>query len=233
MGIVRPWGHSDYSARTSGDLEDQSQVRPPRPVSDVTTQFDSVQGCSNGDISGDVAARDGLRPTHLKRARGVYRRRIMIGGNRVETARCDAYRPRTVGSPSSSYRGYFCCPLASQAWRGGSFSCLVFCYSSRLIGWEPSPFQFEVGWADLAIGASACITFWQDLGFKTAAASAASIFLLGDAVGHVRETLVAGISRLATRVSRFIIFPCFLSLSWSLAVGKEWCEILEFWLPVK
>jgi hypothetical protein len=31
--------------------------------------------------------------------------------------------------------------------------------------------------ADLAIGATACIAFWRDLGFKAAAVSAASIFL--------------------------------------------------------
>lgn len=60
------------------------------------------------------------------------------------------------------------------------------------IGWQVSPFQFEVGMADLAIGVTACIAFWSDLGFKAGAVSAASIFLLGDAVGHVRQMLVAG-----------------------------------------
>jgi hypothetical protein len=60
------------------------------------------------------------------------------------------------------------------------------------IGWQTSPFQFEVGMADLAIGVTACIAFWQSLPFKAAAVSAASIFLLGDAVGHIREMTVAG-----------------------------------------
>jgi hypothetical protein len=60
------------------------------------------------------------------------------------------------------------------------------------IGWEVSPFQFEVGMADLAVGATACVAFWRDLNFKAAALSAASIFLLGDAVGHVRQMVVAG-----------------------------------------
>ena len=46
--------------------------------------------------------------------------------------------------------------------------------------------------ADLAIGATAVIAFWRDLNFKAAAVSAASIFLLGDAVGHVKQMLVAG-----------------------------------------
>ena len=60
------------------------------------------------------------------------------------------------------------------------------------IGWEPSPFQFEVGMADLAMGATACVSFWRSLGFKAAAAVASSIFLIGDAVGHVRQMIAAG-----------------------------------------
>jgi disulfide bond formation protein DsbB len=60
------------------------------------------------------------------------------------------------------------------------------------IGWQVSPFQFEVGMADLAIGVTACIAFWRDLPFKAAAVCAASVFLLGDAIGHVREIMVAG-----------------------------------------
>ena len=60
------------------------------------------------------------------------------------------------------------------------------------IGWEVSPFQFEVGLADLAIGATACASFWGGLDFKGAAVMASSIFLLGDAVGHVKQRIVAG-----------------------------------------
>jgi hypothetical protein len=60
------------------------------------------------------------------------------------------------------------------------------------IGWEVSPFQFEVGMADLAIGVTACLAFWRDLGFKAGAVCAASIFLLGDAIGHVRQMALAG-----------------------------------------
>jgi hypothetical protein len=60
------------------------------------------------------------------------------------------------------------------------------------IGWQVSPFQFEVGMADLAIGVTACIAFWRDLNFQAATVSAASIFLLGDAIGHVQQMIVAG-----------------------------------------
>jgi hypothetical protein len=60
------------------------------------------------------------------------------------------------------------------------------------IGWQTSPFQFEVGVADLAIGVTACLAFRRDLGFKAAAVIVASVFLLGAAVGHVRQMLTAG-----------------------------------------
>jgi hypothetical protein len=60
------------------------------------------------------------------------------------------------------------------------------------IGWEPSPFQFEVGMADLAIGATACISFWRSLDFKAAVVIINAIFLLGDAIGHVGQMIAAG-----------------------------------------
>jgi len=59
------------------------------------------------------------------------------------------------------------------------------------IGWEVSPFQFEVGMANLAIGATTCLAFWRSLDFKAAAVIVSSIFFLGDAVGHVKQMLVA------------------------------------------
>jgi disulfide bond formation protein DsbB len=59
------------------------------------------------------------------------------------------------------------------------------------IGWQTSPFQFEVGMADLAIGVTACVSFWRDLSFKAAAVCAASVFLLGDAVGHIHQMIAA------------------------------------------
>jgi hypothetical protein len=60
------------------------------------------------------------------------------------------------------------------------------------IGWQTSPFQFEVEMADLAIGVTACAAFRRTVAFKEAAVIAASISLLGDAVGHVHQMLAAG-----------------------------------------
>jgi hypothetical protein len=64
--------------------------------------------------------------------------------------------------------------------------------TAALIGWQTSPFQFQLGVADLAIGVTSCLAFRRSLGFKAAAVIAASVFGLGDALGHLHETLVSG-----------------------------------------
>lgn len=64
--------------------------------------------------------------------------------------------------------------------------------AASYIGWQVSPFQFEVGMADFALGVTAVWAFWGDLSFKTAAVCATSLALLGDAVGHLRQMVIAG-----------------------------------------
>jgi hypothetical protein len=83
-------------------------------------------------------------------------------------------------------------PIGITGLWAGAFHVFFPATAAKLIGWDVSPFQLEVGMADLAIGATAFIAFWRDLNFKAAAVSAASIFLLGDAVGHVKQMLIAG-----------------------------------------
>jgi hypothetical protein len=63
--------------------------------------------------------------------------------------------------------------------------------AASFIGWKTSPFQYEVGVADVAIGATACLSFWRSLAFKAAAVMVASIALFGDAIGHVRQMISA------------------------------------------
>lgn len=83
-------------------------------------------------------------------------------------------------------------PIGVSGLWAGFFHVFFPFVAAKLIGWEVSPFQFEVGMADFAIGTTACIAFWRDLNFKAAAVTAASIFLLGDAIGHVRQMQIAG-----------------------------------------
>jgi hypothetical protein len=83
-------------------------------------------------------------------------------------------------------------PIGITGLWAGAFHVFFPATAAKLIGWDVSPFQLEVGMADLAIGATAAIAFWRDLNFKAAAVIVASIFLLGDAVGHVKQMLIAG-----------------------------------------
>ncbi len=83
-------------------------------------------------------------------------------------------------------------PVGITGLWAAAFHLLSPSVAARLIGWQTSPFQFEVGMADLAIGATAVAAFWCSLPFKAAAVWSASIFLLGDAVGHVHQMLAAG-----------------------------------------
>jgi hypothetical protein len=62
--------------------------------------------------------------------------------------------------------------------------------SAAHIGWQPSPFQFEVGMADLAMGVLGVLAFRAGLGFRTATTILVTICLWGDAVGHVRQMIV-------------------------------------------
>jgi hypothetical protein len=64
--------------------------------------------------------------------------------------------------------------------------------AARFIGWADSPFQYEVGVADLAFGVAGCAAFRASFGFKAAAVLVNAIFLLGAAIGHVRQMIAAG-----------------------------------------
>ncbi len=64
--------------------------------------------------------------------------------------------------------------------------------AARFIGWADSPFQFEVGMADLAFGVAGCAAFRASFGFRGAVVLVNAIFLLGDAAGHVRQMIAAG-----------------------------------------
>ena len=60
------------------------------------------------------------------------------------------------------------------------------------IGWQPSPFQFEVAVANLAFGVLGIMCIWQRRGFRTATGIGYAIFLLGCAYGHFRDMTLHG-----------------------------------------
>ncbi len=67
-------------------------------------------------------------------------------------------------------------PIGITGLWAGAFHVFLPQTAASLIGWQVSPFQFEVGMADFAIGITACIAFWRDLSFKAGAVCAASVF---------------------------------------------------------
>ncbi len=63
--------------------------------------------------------------------------------------------------------------------------------TAKEIGWAPSPFQYEVGMADLTVAVLGILAFRRNLGFRLAATVATVTWLGGDAIGHVRQMVIA------------------------------------------
>jgi hypothetical protein len=59
--------------------------------------------------------------------------------------------------------------------------------ASARIGWVTSPYEYEVGMADLTIGVLGVLCVFFRSGFWLATAIANAVWLLGDAIGHVRD----------------------------------------------
>jgi hypothetical protein len=57
------------------------------------------------------------------------------------------------------------------------------------IGWTPSPFEWELAWAELGIGVVAVIALWRGYDMRLAATLAAVIFAFGAAAQHIHELL--------------------------------------------
>jgi hypothetical protein len=65
--------------------------------------------------------------------------------------------------------------------------------TAQLIGWPAgSPFQFEVGVADISFGLVCILAFWFRGSYWLAAILANSFFLFGAMIGHLRDTMTSG-----------------------------------------
>ena len=61
--------------------------------------------------------------------------------------------------------------------------------SAATIGWSPSPFQYEVGIADLGFGVLAILSFNASYGFRLATTLGNTVWLWGDAIGHIHQII--------------------------------------------
>lgn len=64
--------------------------------------------------------------------------------------------------------------------------------SAASIGWAPSPFQYEVGVANLGLGLASLYAAFRGFEARLAVAIAAACFLIGAGFGHIRDIVVAG-----------------------------------------
>ena len=62
--------------------------------------------------------------------------------------------------------------------------------TSASIGWSTSPYEYEVGMADLTVGGLGILCLWFRGNFWLATAIANAVWLLGDAVGHIRQQVL-------------------------------------------
>ena len=62
--------------------------------------------------------------------------------------------------------------------------------TSASIGWSTSPYEYEVGMADLTIGVLGILCAWFRDEFWLATAIANLIWLEGDAIGHIRQVVL-------------------------------------------
>ncbi len=62
--------------------------------------------------------------------------------------------------------------------------------TSASIGWSTSPYEYEVGMADLTVGVLGVLCLWLRDNFWLATAIANAVWLLGDAMGHVRQMVL-------------------------------------------
>lgn len=81
--------------------------------------------------------------------------------------------------------------------------------AARAIGWQPSPFQFEVGVANLGIGLAALYAAFRTRDAQVAVGLAAAAFLGGAGLGHIRDIVQAG--NLAPGNAGPILFTDFLT----------------------
>ena len=64
--------------------------------------------------------------------------------------------------------------------------------SAASIGWATSPFQYEVGVANLGLGLACIYAAFKGFEARVAAGIVAACFLLGAGIGHIRDIVMTG-----------------------------------------
>ncbi|MGL5603544.1 MAG: DUF6790 family protein [Silvania sp.] len=92
--------------------------------------------------------------------------------------------------------------------------------AAAFIGWQSSPFQFEMGMADIALGVVAIVSFWRGLEFKFAVVLWVVIEFAGLVYGHFHQLATTGDHQAGNAgilLGLTIIHVVLLPLLWILA----------------
>lgn len=81
--------------------------------------------------------------------------------------------------------------------------------AAKAIGWATSPFQREVGMANLGIGVAGVMAAFRGFDFRLATAVVMACFLIGAGIGHILEIVTTG--NLAPGNAGPILFTDFLT----------------------
>lgn len=110
----------------------------------------------------------------------------------------------------------------------GVFHVFFPAIASAQIGWEPSPFEYEVGIADIALGIVAVISFWRSLSFQSAVAAYAILFYVGVSIGHFIQAFGHGDYAvdnfgllLLLTVARALVLAILLVIAWNQTAVSE------------
>jgi hypothetical protein len=101
--------------------------------------------------------------------------------------------------------------------------------TSASIGWSTSPYEYEVGMADLTVGVLGILCLWLRGNFWVATAIANAVWLLGDAVGHIRQMVLnhdhaannSGIFLITEITMPFVILFLALYVHWKSSAAKQ------------
>ena len=98
---------------------------------------------------------------------------------------------RPASAPERYFSWLLLLSVGVEALWGGLFHVFFPEMASAQIGWQPSPYEFEIGIADISLGIVAIAAFWRSLSFKSAIATFAVLFDAGVLIGHVQQAFAA------------------------------------------
>lgn len=99
---------------------------------------------------------------------------------------------RHIPQPAERFLSWILVSMGLEGlWAGGTH-VLFPETAARFIGWQVSPFQFEVGMADISLGVIALVAFWQPLAFKAAVVTFSVVYYVGLAYGHFHQIAATG-----------------------------------------